>query len=49
MSVQDLQIVGRHDPCIVHRAKVVVDALTALVVADMLIGRYGTDYFTPKD
>ena len=45
----DIEIEGRHDPCILHRAKVVVDALTALVVADMLIGRYGTDYFTPKD
>ena len=45
----DIEIEGRHDPCILHRAKVVVDALTALVVADMLIGRYGTDYFTPED
>lgn len=44
----EIQIEGRHDPCIVHRARVVVDALCALVVADVLIGRYGTDYFTPK-
>lgn len=35
---------GRHDPCIVHRAAVVVDAVTALTVCDMLIGRYGTDW-----
>lgn len=35
---------GRHDPCIVHRAAVVVDAVTALVLCDMLIGRYGTDW-----
>ncbi len=27
---------GRHDPCIVHRAAVVMSSLTALVVADML-------------
>ena len=43
----DIEIEGRHDPCIVHRARAVVDALSAIVVADMLIGRYGTDYFTP--
>ena len=35
---------GRHDPCIVHRAAVVVEAVTALTVCDMLIGRYGTDW-----
>ena len=39
-----LQIEGRHDPAIVHRARVVVDAVTALVLADMLVGRYGTDF-----
>lgn len=38
-----LELKGRHDPCIVHRAAVVQDAVTALVVADMLSGRYGTD------
>ena len=35
---------GRHDPCIVHRAAVVVDAVTALVLCDLLTGRYGTDW-----
>ena len=35
---------GRHDPCIVHRAAVVVDAVTALVLCDMLTGHYGTDW-----
>lgn len=35
---------GRHDPCIVHRARVVVDAVCALVVADMLTTRFGTDW-----
>lgn len=39
-----LELVGRHDPAIVHRARVVVDAVTALVLADMLVGRYGTDW-----
>ena len=35
---------GRHDPCIVHRARIVVDAVTALTAADMLVTRYGTDW-----
>ena len=35
---------GRHDPCIVHRARIVVDCLTALTVADMCVTRYGTDW-----
>ena len=37
---------GRHDPCIVHRAAVVVEAVTALTLCDMLIGRYGTDWLS---
>ncbi len=40
----ELQIEGRHDPCIVHRAGVVVDSVCALVIADLLSGRFGTDY-----
>ncbi len=39
---------GRHDPCIVHRARVVVDSVTALVLADMLTGRYGTDWLVAE-
>ncbi len=39
-----LKINGRHDPCIVHRARVVVDSVTALVLADFLTGRFGTDW-----
>ena len=35
---------GRHDPAIVHRARVVVDSMTAIVIADLLSGRYGTDF-----
>lgn len=41
-----LEAKGRHDPCIVHRAKVVVDSITALTVADLLITRYGTDWLS---
>ena len=40
----ELEIHGRHDPAIVHRAGVVVDSMTALSLADLLIGRYGTDW-----
>ncbi len=39
-----LRIEGRHDPAIIHRARVVVDSITALVLCDMLASRYGTDY-----
>ncbi len=39
-----LAVKGRHDPAVVHRARVVIDAVTALCVADMLTGRFGTDY-----
>lgn len=40
----EIELQGRHDPCIVHRASVVQDSLTALVIADMLSLRFGTDY-----
>lgn len=39
-----LEIKGRHDPAIIHRARVVVDSITALVLSDMLAQRYGTDW-----
>ena len=39
---------GRHDPCIVHRAAVVIESVTALVIADMLIGKYGADWLSKQ-
>ena len=39
-----ITLTGRHDPAIIHRARAVVDAVTAIAMADMLIGRYGQDY-----
>ena len=39
-----MSLAGRHDPCIVHRARAVVDAVTAMAVADMLCLRFGTDW-----
>ena len=42
-----LRISGRHDPAIIHRARVVVDSVTALNLADLLVLRFGTDYLAP--
>lgn len=39
-----LSLEGRHDPVIVHRAAVVVDSVTALVLCDQLALRFGTDW-----
>lgn len=44
-----LEIKGRHDPAIVHRARIVMDAVTAIAIYDMLSGRFGTDYFAKED
>ena len=43
-----IAIAGRHDPAILHRARVVADSMTALVIADLLAGRYGTDYLADE-
>ena len=39
-----LAIKGRHDPAIVHRARAVQDAVTAIALADALLLRFGTDW-----
>ena len=39
---------GRHDPAIVHRARVVQDAASAIVLCDALSMRYGTDWLGLK-
>lgn len=44
MTDTTLTIQGRHDPAIIHRARVVVDSVTALVLCDQLALRYGTDW-----
>ena len=41
----ELQIDGRHDPAIIHRARVVVDSVTAVILCDLLITRFGTQFF----
>ena len=35
---------GRHDPAIVHRARIVQDTVTAIVLCDALAMRFGTDW-----
>ena len=43
MENAKLQIHGRHDPCIAHRAVPVVEAVTATVLLDLLLeGNHGT-------
>ena len=39
-----LKIEGRHDPAIIHRVRAVVDAVTAIAIADALATAYGTSY-----
>ncbi len=40
-----LSVKGRHDPCIVHRARVVADSVVAITLCDMLSQKFGTDWF----
>lgn len=40
----DITVVGRHDPAIIRRICPVIDSLAALVTADFLAQRYGTDF-----
>ena len=44
MTETVLEPKGRHDPAIVHRARVVQDAAAAIVLCDALSMRFGTDY-----
>lgn len=41
-----LQIAGRHDPAIIHRARVVVEAATAIGLCDLFCERYGYMWMT---
>ena len=44
-----LEIRGRHDPAIIHRARVVVDSVTALALCDLLALRFGTDWLASAE
>ncbi len=39
-----LSIAGRHDPAIIRRIAVVIDSITALIIADILVTKYGIDF-----
>ena len=39
-----LSVKGRHDPCIVHRVRVVVDSIVAIALCDLLSQKFGTDW-----
>lgn len=39
-----LSVKGRHDPAIIHRARVVADSITAITLCDLLAARYGTGW-----
>ena len=41
MTEETLQLEGRHDPAIIHRARVVVDSVTAIGLVDLFTERYG--------
>lgn len=43
-----LAVKGRHDPAVVHRARAVVDAATAIALCDLLTVRFGTDFLAKK-
>lgn len=42
-----LSLTGRHDPAIIHRARIVCDSVTALTLCDLLAQRFGTDFLAP--
>ncbi len=44
----ELEIQGRHDPAIFHRARVVIDSVTAIALCDLLAQRFGTDWLTQQ-
>lgn len=50
-SDEEICIEGRHDPCIAHRARVVIDSVVAIGLVDLLLTRYGQLYFQsePKE
>lgn len=49
MESEPLRIKGRHDPAIVHRAVPVAEAVSALVVADLLACRYGSEWLVTEE
>ncbi len=46
MENEQLIINGRHDPAIIHRARVVVDSMVAIGLLDLICQRFGIQYLT---
>lgn len=44
MSNEILEIKGRHDPAIVHRARIVVDSMVAIGLVELYLSKYGYDW-----
>lgn len=44
-----LEINGRHDPAIIRRIAVVIDSVTAFVVADLLATKYGENFLNLEE
>lgn len=42
MNNETIEIKGRHDPCIVHRIRVVIDSMVAIALTDLLMMRSTT-------
>ena len=49
MTEETITISGRHDACILPRARVVVDSVAALALCDLLAQRFGTDFLNPEE
>ena len=49
MTEETIALSGRHDACILPRARVVVDSVAALVLCDLLAQRFGTDFLNPAE
>ena len=47
MTEQSVSFGGRHDPCVVHRAASVINAVTAFVIADMIASAGGEAALLP--
>ena len=49
MENTEIEIHGRHDPAIIHRARAVVDAMTAITLADMLASAHGRQWLKGEE
>ena len=48
LKEEEILVSGRHDPCIVRRANIVIKAISAFVIADAIISQYGANAFNKE-